>query len=237
MGKVTSDYNLSILHPDIAKEWHPTRNGDLTPKGVTAGSRKKVWWLCSKGHEWEAAVGGRTGSPNRKGRGCPYCAGQKADKDNNLFITIPEVAKEWHPTKNGELTAKNVKAGSNKKVWWLCSKGHEWDATVQNRAILKSGCPECAGKKAGKDNNLFIKFPEVAKEWHPTRNGDLTAKGVTPGSSKKVWWLCSKGHEWETAVGGRTRGRGCPNCYKESRISAKGKHVVGQMSFNFALKR
>ena len=41
----------------LAKEWHPTKNSSLTPKDVTAGSNKKVWWQCSRGHEWEAGIG------------------------------------------------------------------------------------------------------------------------------------------------------------------------------------
>ena len=31
-------------YPHLVKEWHPTKNGDLTPKDVTYGSNKKVWW-------------------------------------------------------------------------------------------------------------------------------------------------------------------------------------------------
>ena len=37
------------LYPDLVKEWHPTKNGDLTPNDFTHGSGKKVWWLCPKG--------------------------------------------------------------------------------------------------------------------------------------------------------------------------------------------
>lgn len=44
---------------DLIQQWHPTKNGDLTPKHVTAGSNKKVWWLCENNHEWEAVINGR----------------------------------------------------------------------------------------------------------------------------------------------------------------------------------
>ena len=57
MAKLTKDYNLAALYPDIAKEWHPTKNGDLTVDNVTPKSNKKVWWICSKGHEYESSVG------------------------------------------------------------------------------------------------------------------------------------------------------------------------------------
>ena len=55
---------------------------------------------------------------------------------------------------------------------------------------------------------------QLLKEWHPTKNGDLTAKDITQGSVKKVWWLCSKDddHDWQSTVNNRTNGTGCPVC-------------------------
>lgn len=64
--------SLAEEYQELAKEWHPTKNGELTPKDITSGSGKKVWWLCSKGHEWQARVADRT-----SGKGCPYCSGKK----------------------------------------------------------------------------------------------------------------------------------------------------------------
>jgi len=64
------------------------------------------------------------------------------------------------------------------------------------------------------NNTLITKNPSLAKEWHPARNGSLTPKDVTAKSSKKVWWICSKGHEWEATVANRSNGTGCPHCYE-----------------------
>jgi len=61
--------SLTDLFPDITTQWHPTRNGDLTPDQVTAGTAKKVWWRCEEGHEWEAPISDRTTG----GTGCPTC--------------------------------------------------------------------------------------------------------------------------------------------------------------------
>ena len=71
--KLSEDYNLAICFPEIAKEWHPTKNGSLLPSQVIAGSHKKVWWICNRGHEWDASIGSRLGTKNRKGTGCPIC--------------------------------------------------------------------------------------------------------------------------------------------------------------------
>ena len=75
----------------------------------------------------------------------------------------------------------------------------------------------CSGKKivAG-INDLATKMPELAKQWHPTKNNELTASNVSKGSDKKVWWLCDAcGYEWQAGIGSRSRGAGCPHCAKE----------------------
>lgn len=208
--KVVKSNSLSTLNPELAREWHPTKNGNLTPQDVTPGSNKKVWWKCPKGddHEWKTSINHRS-----SGTGCPCCNGQKLCESNCLAIINPELAAEWHPTKNGKLTAKDVTPFSNIKTWWVCKKKHEWRATVNSRSS-GNGCSFCGGKKACEDNCLAIKNPKLAKEWHPSKNGSLTPKDVTCGSSKRVWWKCTKGqdHEWQAAVSNRTAGGACPKC-------------------------
>ena len=137
--KVLIGYNdLATVNPKLSSEWHPTKNGDLTPQHVTAGSRKKVWWLCTNGHEWHAQICSR-----KEGYGCPYCAGQRVLVGVNDLATIsPRLASEWHPTKNGDLNPTDVMAGSNKKVWWICKEGHEWEAVISIRKAGR-GCPIC----------------------------------------------------------------------------------------------
>jgi hypothetical protein len=70
--------------------------------------------------------------------------------------------------------------------------------------------------KASQDYNLYVLKPNLIMEWHPTKNGNLHPRDVTPGSGKKVWWLCEQGHEWQAAIYSRSRGSGCPICHKAS---------------------
>ena len=137
------------------------------------------------------------------------------DKEKSLAYRFPELAKEWHPVKNGLLKASDVTSFTTKKVWWLCEKGHEWTATVANRS-KGQGCSVCAGKKVLKGyNDLESQNPILAKEWHPTKNGDLLPSHVTTGSGKRVWWKCQKGHEWLAYINNRNKGSGCPTCADE----------------------
>lgn len=200
--------SLAESNPELALQWHQTKNGTLTAQDVTAGTDKKVWWKCSEGHEWEASISSRS-----SGCGCPYCAGQKVITGYNDLLTVnPSLASEWHPTKNGDLTPSDVMPGSNKKVWWLGGCGHEWEAVIVSRNAGR-GCPYCSSQKLLVGfNDLQTRNPELASEWHPTKNGSLTPNDVMPGTNKKVWWLCKKGHEWENSINVRNGGNDCPYC-------------------------
>ena len=138
----------------------------------------------------------------------------------SLDKTHPETAKQWHPTKNDKLKPSNFTYGSGKIIWWKCPKGedHEWEASIDSRSRGR-GCPCCTGKKTCKDNQFDLLYPDLAKEWHPTKNGKLKPWDFTYGSSKKVWWKCPKGkkHVWNTTISRRTgtNGTGCPHCYSE----------------------
>ena len=210
--------DLATVNSELAAEWHPTKNGNLTPDMVMKGSEKKVWWQCKQGHEWQATIASRS-----NGAGCPYCSRRNVIKGVNDLATVnPELAAEWHPTKNGELTPDMVTAGSSKKVWWRCKRGHEWLATIASRSN-GAGCPYCSRRNVIKGvNDLATVNPELAAEWHPTKNGELTPDMVTAGSSKKVWWQCEQGHEWLAKINHRSSGVGCPYC--------SGRHAIKGVS-------
>ena len=211
--RVSITNSLATLHPEIAKQWHPTKNGDLTPEQVVAGSAKKVWWKCPEGpdHEWRTGVRFR----GQRGTNCPYCEGIRVSITNSLATLHPEIARQWHPTKNGDLTSEHVVAGSNKKVWWKCPEGpdHEWPTTVVSRT-QGTDCGFCAGQRLSVTNSLATCAPEIAKQWHPTKNGDLTPEQVISGSHKKVWWKCPEGpdHVWPTTISNRKQGHNCGFC-------------------------
>jgi hypothetical protein len=156
---VDSNSCLAARRPEISAQWHPTKNGNLTPYDVAEQSNIKVWWKCpvSDDHEWEANIASRTNPLIESG--CSCCAGRTIVKSNCLATTRPHVAAEWHPTKNGTLTPYNI--GRNygeRKVWWICNKGHEWEAMCSNRTnpLIMSGCPICKGSKGEKRIAAFL---------------------------------------------------------------------------------
>lgn len=215
--RVLEGYNdLLTKNPELAKEWHPTKNGDFTPQKITKGSHKKVWWICSKGHEYTATVSNRV-----LGRACPICSLKKRSviRNNNRILysgsltqTHPNLASEWNFKLNGDMLPDDVTKGSDRKVWWTCIKGHVYQSTILNRVSGRK-CPICAGKKIIDGiNDLATLNPDLAQEWNYEKNENLSPNKISPNSHKKVWWRCKNGHEWEAQIKSRNLGSGCPKC-------------------------
>lgn len=207
--RVLIGYNdLATRYPQIAKEWSYEKNTPLTPYDVTAGSGIKVWWRCSLGHEWQAVINNRV-----SGTGCPICSGKKVLTGFNDFASKkPALANEWNYEKNSPLLPTDISFSSGKKVWWVCSRGHDYQMTIDKR-YRDQGCPYCSNRKVLVGyNDLATTNPILATEWNTIKNSPLTIHNVTMGSNKKVWWICSMGHEWQETICNRNNGFGCPYC-------------------------
>lgn len=278
---------LSHCFPHIAKEWHPTRNGDLKPCDVSKSSGKKVWWLCKQPcknkccdctHEYEATVDARTPSKSRRnGSGCPICYGRKlcCKKHSIWYHHKRRICLYWNLEKNISIFPTDISVFTHKKVWLedpCCSHDrpsvdmypsyiddvknnqernlsletleyldlstkhrifdwnsyncvrcrHEWDQRPKDIITGKTDCPYCSNprKEICKSGSIVENFPDIMKQWHPTKNEDIDPNKLSPNSSKPIWWLCPKTtcehgckHEWIAPPSNRTRVKsGCPFC-------------------------
>ena len=193
----------------LLDEWDDGRNLPLTPQTITYGSKRAAWWRCANGHTWRAVLYTRTG-----GARCPYCTGRRVQPGfNDLASVHPELARQWDYAKNAPLVPADISAGSGRSVWWRCEKGHSWRALIRSRTA-GCGCPVCAGRQLlPGENDLASVCPELAKQWDAARNGNQRPQDVLPGTEKKVWWICERGHHWRAAISMRTRSlSGCPVC-------------------------
>lgn len=197
--------SLAVMHPELVREWSD-KNLPLTPDKITYGSNKIVCWKAACGHEWQTSVKARS-----KGENCPICSGARVIEGINDLATLkPELAQEW--SEKNEIKPTEISIGSHKKVMWKCRHGHEWGASVKSRTINGTGCPYCSHNKVLEGfNDLASQMPEVAAEWSE-KNYPLLPTMVTPFANKKVWWRCSKGHEWHTLISTRSGGSKCPYC-------------------------
>jgi len=149
--------SLAVTHPEIAAEWHPTKNGKKTPFDVTYGSKDEIIWICPKSelHDYPMIVTERT-----RGSNCSYCAGKRVAPDTCLEYKFPEIAAEWHPTKNGKITPHDVTARSDVKRWWLCQRGHKWKVSPNSRLAVDGGtwCPDCRMKTSRLEIRLYAEL-------------------------------------------------------------------------------
>jgi hypothetical protein len=201
-NRVLAGFNdLPTKHPEIAAQaygWDPSE--------FTVSSSVKKDWVCTFGHIYQASIAHKVRSSN----GCPYCNAKKVLVGfNDLVTTHPHIAKEaygWDP--------RTVTAGSStRKLKWICSLNHIWEATPNSRtnkfAATEASCPICQNKQtlAG-FNDLATTHPELAIQLIAP-----AANSVTVSSHKIGKWRCNDNHEWSTRIANRRGGaRGCPSC-------------------------
>lgn len=204
--------DLATSHPELVSQWDFEKNNkiNLFPDKVTFGSGKAAWWLCEEyNHSWQVSVHERTKY------GCPICSNNKVLAGFNDFASqaSEKLLAEWDYKKN-ILKPDEYSYKSEKIAWWVCPIEHSYDMRIDSRTVNNFNCPICANIRILKGfNDLESKFPKIAKEWHPTKNGSLRPDEVGSGSAIYAWWLCDEGHEWRGKVYKRTREKnGCREC-------------------------
>ena len=210
--------------PDLMRMWDGECN-TLNPSEVRRSSKALAWWRCPNcGQSWQSTVAARCNSKNKER--CPQCSFVLRDalkrELTGSLSDYPDLVAEWIADKNLPLVPEKVAPGSARKVWWRCPKGHEYRSKVGHRVASGVGCAQCSEPKrlakyyenmVATKGSLASTFPEIGKEWHPTRNGELRPENFPPKSGIKVWWQCARGHHWKTAIANRTvGGTGCPYC-------------------------
>ena len=224
--------SLAVVRPDLAAEWHPTKNGLLRPDQIHAQSNKMVWWLKEYYDEeknetfyfeWQCKVNNRY-----HGDCCGFLTGKRVLLGyNDLASNYPDLAKQWSP--KNKLKPTQVSCHSQKKILWVIEYfdpilnktfNLEWVSSVSDR-VNGNGCPYLSGKKLLVGfNDLGTRYPEIAKEWNYKKNNGLTPQDFMSASSKKVYWIHHHkdliteeefDFEWIDSIAHRTIDkRGCP---------------------------
>ena len=215
--------DISLLRPELQRQWHHAKNQHLGDRQITAGSNLRVWWSCDQcacglPHEWLATVNDRHGSDTQ----CPFCTNNSLCRHNSLATVAPAVAAYWDTAKNG-LTADQVIAGSHARGHWLCPKcHHSWQSQIHCKVDNHSGCPKCSSI-----NRPWNRQPSLTQSQHPAmlefdfernRRAGLDPDVITAGSNKRVHWICTKcprGRPHLFVASPQSRignNRGCPCC-------------------------
>lgn len=188
-----------ILQQKLEQEWDNSKNL-ISFNSISKGSSVQYHWKCGKGHTWKSSMNNRV-----RGRNCPTCSGKITLK---LNITHPILINEWDNQKNIK-KINEYTSGSSYKAYWKCEKGHSYQEAIKER-VLRKGCPICT-------NRIMIPFfkvrEDLIQEWNFTKNSIDPIK-LSRMSHYRAWWICNKGHEWNSLISTRVKGSNCPQCCK-----------------------
>lgn len=191
--KMKNKILLAESHPELLKEWNYEKNF-IKPQEITAGSNKKIYWICIKCAEPFFL------SPKDKirAKNLNYCKhskeiyNRKPNIKTFLYQKFPELQEEW--SKTNKLKFNEVSVSSDIKADWICKKCKSfWAAKIGHRVkssidTQNGGCPFCNGKKVNETNSLAVKIPELVKFW--SFNNIISPNNVAPHSRKSVKWIC-----------------------------------------------
>lgn len=191
----------------------------LRENNVYSGNHKKLYFQCKskKCLEIFEMCWDNLSSQNQ---GCPYCAGRKVGKNNNLEKLRPDLADEWDYDKN-KISPKEVTCGSNKKVWWKCKECKRgWFAEIYSRTSGK-GCKNCSQKKSA--DALRISNNEFSKNFYDAVEKEYSLLSEYAGVRKKIKVIHNFcGYIWDVQAGAfLNAGTRCPNCN-----FTKGEHKI-----------
>jgi hypothetical protein len=107
-------------------------------------------------------------------------------KYHSLFEMAPSLVKEWHPTANGKLTPRNLEVDYPKKVWWICSASHEWQATIKNR-MNQNDCPICIKESVIKTSDADSGISVFGRDFRNEKRYEIKALLVIEVLDSEHW--------------------------------------------------
>ena len=193
--------DISLLSSLLQSQWDHLKNAHLSNVVIKPQANTKVWWTCSQcpdghAHKWLAAPSSRFDRKGRKGSRCPFCANRKVCQHNSLHTKAPHLVPEWSET--NECSPHDFTVSSNKKAWWRCKCGCEWEATISSRTDLGTGCPDCAAVRRSSKRQRHLTCTESQHEmlqfwdWEVNAEASLDPSKLRCRSNKKAHWLCNR---------------------------------------------
>ena len=192
------------LNEKRAACWHATENGVVKPLDVFKSARKKYWFTCDNGHDFDMSLSNVT-----NGKWCSSC--HQTPSYEQSFASNEERAACWHTTKNGKVKPRDVFKSTVKKYWFTCNNDHDFDVSL-NSVTGGHWCSSCHQKPSY--DRSFASNEERAACWHTTKNGDVKPRDVFKSANKKYWFTCNNDHDFYMSPSSVTKGKWCSSCHQ-----------------------
>jgi bacterioferritin-associated ferredoxin len=178
----------------LAKE-----RGGKCLSGMYKDANTRLLWECSEKHQWETAP-----KNIKSGTWCPSCARAARPSIRRKIADMQKVAAE----RSGKCMS-DVYRGSQAKLRWECSKGHQWTAVLGSIAH-GSWCPTCARNAKHTIEDMQI----VA-----AKRGGKCLSDSYKNNCTKLTWECSEGHQWNAMPMKVFNGNWCRKCHIAKRYN------------------
>jgi formylmethanofuran dehydrogenase subunit E len=219
--------------PELIADWDYTQN-TIDPANLSYGSSKLAKWICRECHKtYPRKIVNQYHSTHL----CKECAAKQGNENHrkNMAIYNESVADRsnlialWDWEKNTR-DPHDLSAKSGIEVFWKCPDCQTtWKDKPCNRYDLLPHCMRCSmrihnnrrNERAIAEGGTWgANHPRLAKQWHPTLNGDITPFDITPNCCTPYYFLCDYGHTYKVAPRERSERRaGCPFCNEHRRKS------------------
>ena len=189
------------VFPEMAKDWSPENS--FGPDEVAPHSRKKVLWICRKGHPdyWMTLVHRAAGS------GCPICGRLRLRKKVSQYSKSGKKIKDYASAIEAaeEIGISPVGIGTACREKKRVTANYYWRFTDEVSDNAKDEIPP------GLPKSFLSEHPDLAKDWSP--ENPARPDEVLPTACVKVLWICPAGHpDYWMMPKDRAWGRGCPVC-------------------------
>lgn len=174
ISRLNRSQPVSDCAPELLEEFigfASERDKDRNLAELPGTSWLRARWQCRLcGHKYSRPIKERT-----LGQGCKKCGPSSERK--NLATKRPDIAAEWHPTKNKRSADEITNLRDSTAVWWLCERGHTWEKSVAARLKRDVPCPIC--KKSADKQAMQLEALNYESRWEfqqKSRNTYMTAQ-------------------------------------------------------------
>lgn len=212
--------------PELLKCWD-FKNNTCDPHDVPQKSNEYFYWVCPNcGKSFR-----RTGNNQYVSlRLCDDCAidvrtaslQKYLQEHSEKVADRPNMLAMWDYENNTVSPDKVLAHATTVEYWWKCPICGKLEKATPDKKYEAKTCWDCGNKIGGitrrkgevkRKGSFAHHHPYLAKEWHPTLNGDLTPNDITSGCGENFYWQCKYGHTYKATVIDRVkRHAGCPTC-------------------------